>query len=246
VSWYLGWPLIVAGLAGTVLLTWRLLRGRERRWAAALLVFVGSTIQTLARPGITPDHPWADRRLVVEVIPGLILFGLWATARLIRLARAAVARRPVPGWARAVPAAGFLAVVAVFLTPVVAAAAPVAADRTEVGEVAAVRTVCGSLQPNDTVVVVDGLWTPTIRGQCRLPVAQLADPTPDTIAQAARSIRSAGRVPVIAAAGPKELADHGLAPQQVVSLHTRQDQRQLLQRPNGTDPFLLEFWIARP
>jgi hypothetical protein len=31
-----------------------------------------------------------------------------------------------------------------------------------------------------------------------------------------------------------------------VSLHTRQDQHQLLQRPTGTDPFLLEFWIARP
>jgi len=246
VSWYLGWPLIVAGLAGMLLLTWRLMRGRERRWAAVLLVFVGSTIQTLARPGITPDHPWADRRLVVEVIPGLILFALWATARLVRLARAAVARRPVPGWTRAVPAVAGAAAVAVFLTPVVVAAAPVAADRTEVGEVGAVRTVCRALQPNDTVVVVDGLWTPTIRGQCRLPVAQLADPTPDTIAQAARSIRSAGRVPVIAAAGAKELADHGLAPQQVVSLHTRQDQRQLLRRPNGTDPFLLEFWIARP
>jgi hypothetical protein len=148
--------------------------------------------------------------------------------------------------ARFVPVAAGAALVTVFIVPAAAAAAPVAADRTEVGEVAAVRTVCRSLQPNDTVVVVDGLWTPTIRGQCRLPVAQLANPTPDTIAQVARSIRSAGRTPVIAAAAGKELSDHGLAPQQVVSLHTRQDQRQLLHRPTGTDPFLLEFWTARP
>jgi hypothetical protein len=180
------------------------------------------------------------------VIPGLILFALWATARLTRLARAAAKRRPANRWARAVPAAGGAALVAVFLAPMAAAAAPVAADRTEVGEVAAVRAVCRAFTPNDTVVVVDGLWTPTIRTQCRLPVAQLADPNPDTIAQAARSIRSAGRTPVIAASAGNELADHGLAPQRVVSLHTRQDQHQLLHRPTGTDPFLLEFWIARP
>ena len=246
VSWYLGWPIIVVGLAGALLLTWRVMRGRERRWVAALLVFLGATIQTLARPGITPDHPWADRRLVVEVIPGLILFALWATARLTRLARAAAKRRPERRLARAVPAAAGVALVAMFVAPMAAAAAPVAADRTEVGEVAAVRAVCGALAPDDTVVVLDGLWTPTIRNQCRLPVAQLADPNPDTIAQAARSIRSAGRTPVIAASTDNELADRGLAAQRVVSLHTRQDQRQLIQRPTGTDPFQLEFWIARP
>ena len=44
--------------------------GGSRRvdaWLPALLVASGSTLLTLARPGITPDHPWADRRLLVAL-----------------------------------------------------------------------------------------------------------------------------------------------------------------------------------
>ena len=36
-------------------------------WVPALVVAAGSTLLTLARPGITPDHPWADRRLLVAL-----------------------------------------------------------------------------------------------------------------------------------------------------------------------------------
>jgi hypothetical protein len=249
VQWYLGWPLIIAGMTGALLLTWRVLRGRDRRWFGALPVYLLSSLQVLLRPGITPDHPWADRRLVVEVIPGIILFGLWATARTVRLARAQAARGNVGPFtrraARAVPAVVGAVLVGVFVAPMAVAAAPVAAERTELGEVAAIRQVCGALRPTDTVLVVDSLWTPMIRAQCGLPVAQLVTVNPDTIARAAQSIRDAGRSPVLAASEEDELTNWKLVPTRVVVLHTRQDQHQLLRRPDGTSPLDLEFWMAR-
>ena len=36
-------------------------------WAGVLVVASGSTLLTLWRPGITPDHPWAERRLVIAL-----------------------------------------------------------------------------------------------------------------------------------------------------------------------------------
>ena len=32
------------------------------------------------RPGITPDQPWASRRLVPVVLPGFILLAVWTVA----------------------------------------------------------------------------------------------------------------------------------------------------------------------
>ena len=37
-------------------------RGGVEAWVPALVVAAGSTLLPLLRPGITPDHPWADRR----------------------------------------------------------------------------------------------------------------------------------------------------------------------------------------
>ena len=72
-------------------------------WAGPLLVATGSSLLTLWRPGITPDHPWADRRLLV-VLPLVLLLAVaavaWArvsqgTGRAIsRWPRAAEAARP--------------------------------------------------------------------------------------------------------------------------------------------------------
>ena len=50
-------------------------------------VIAWTTVTTLWRPGITPDHPWASRRLIVVVIPGLLLFALWTVAWAIRSVR---------------------------------------------------------------------------------------------------------------------------------------------------------------
>jgi hypothetical protein len=43
------------------------------RWLAPAAVGVAATALILYRPAITPDHPWADRRLVPVVLPTVVL-----------------------------------------------------------------------------------------------------------------------------------------------------------------------------
>ncbi|HEX3784078.1 MAG TPA: hypothetical protein VHX38_30855 [Pseudonocardiaceae bacterium] len=248
VSWYLGWPLLGAALIAVAMLAWRLGRAREVRWLPVLAVYFGAAVLVLVRPAITPDHPWADRRLVTEVIPAMILFGTWTLAALLRLLRSrwrsaetrrsAVANRVLVG-------AGGLVLAVLVLGPMAIATIPLATARTEEGELAATAEVCGALRPNDSVVLVDGQWMPSIREQCGLPVALLTNPSVSAITQVERSIRAAGRIPVIAGSQLTDPATLHLAATTAVVLNTRTDQTELLRRPYTTDPLLLTFWLVR-
>lgn len=259
VAWYVGWPLLIAAFAAAAILTWRVLRGRDLRWLPLLLVYLCPAVLSLIRPGITPDHPWADRRLVVEVLPSMILLAVWATAVLTRWIRLraprALAGLAERGGGRALAVRRFalraahpwlpIVLVAAFLVPMGIALTPVAVQRTELGEVATAQDVCGVLRPNDTVVLIDQQWMPIIRAQCGLPVAQLMVPTPTTVAAVARSIRAAGRTPVIAGSQVDSPVPLGLVTSSVINLATTEDQRDLISRPTGTSPLFLQFWAVR-
>ncbi|HEU5454769.1 MAG TPA: hypothetical protein VFU85_03705, partial [Nocardioides sp.] len=87
-SWYVGPVALVVALAVLAVLVRRAVLSAESRrvdaWLPALLVASGSTLLTLARPGITPDHPWADRRLLIALplVVALVMTGLaWAVRR---------------------------------------------------------------------------------------------------------------------------------------------------------------------
>ncbi|GAA2016852.1 hypothetical protein GCM10009839_10710 [Catenulispora yoronensis] len=277
VSWYVGWPLVVAALVGGVLLTWRVLRGGDVRWAPALPVYLVSAALQLWRPSITPDHPYADRRLVTVVLPGFILLAVWAVAAAtraigerVRAGQAAASAagsgadsgsvsasgsaRRSPVTSVAVATLGAAVMSAALVVPAASASAPVAAKRTELGEVAASNAVCRSLSPKrDSVVLIDGMsgqWMATIRNQCRVPVALLTDADAAGLAQVAADIVEVGRRPVIAASGANPLQDAGYTVEQlkkVVVLSTRQDQQQIVKRPTGTKQQSdIEFWYTRP
>ena len=142
VAWYLGWPAIVlAAAAFTVLAVragrWWVARDdavRPPAWLVPAGVGLGSTLLTLYRPGITPDHPWADRRLVVTVLPSIVLAAVAAVAWAVRTAR------------RRAPASVFALTVAlgvgVLVVPALVATLPLARSATERGEVRAVSEVC--------------------------------------------------------------------------------------------------------
>lgn len=58
--------------------------GRIEAWVPALVVAAGSTPLTPARPGITPDHPRADRRLLIAlplVVVLVVVAGQWLVER---------------------------------------------------------------------------------------------------------------------------------------------------------------------
>ncbi|HEX4721498.1 MAG TPA: hypothetical protein VH333_03210 [Pseudonocardiaceae bacterium] len=239
VAWYLGWPLLAIAFLAAGYLTWRVLRGRDLRWLPILLIFLCSTVLVLLRPGITPDHPWADRRLVVEVVPCFVLLATGGTAALAKLVATRWRR---PGLARVLA----VVLVVAFLVPEGIALTPVAALRTEQGEVIASYAVCSVLRPNDSVVLIDPMWMPVIRSQCGLPVAQLRDASPVSVRQVVASIKKAGRTPVIAGSQVNSPAPLGLIATNVIDLHTQEDQQQLLHRASGTQPLFLQFWAARP
>lgn len=243
VAWYVGWPMLVAAGIAAGYLTWRVLRGRDLRWLPVLLVYLCTSVLTLLRPGITPDHPWADRRLVVEVLPCVALLATWTVAGLTRRVRA---YRP-GGPADRLLARVLVPVVLVsFLVPMGYALTPVSVQRTELGEPEVGDRICATLSPNDTVMLTDQQWMPVIREQCGLPVAQLMQLSPTAIATVARSIRATGRTPVIAGSQWVNPVPLGLLVRSGITLNTHEDERVLTVRPDTTVPLELTFWAANP
>jgi hypothetical protein len=87
VFWYLGVPAVVLATVGAAVLARRSVLGRAPEWVLPLLVFGWIIVTTLLRPAITPDQPWASRRLVPGVLPGFILLSVWAIAWLAGVIR---------------------------------------------------------------------------------------------------------------------------------------------------------------
>jgi hypothetical protein len=91
VIWYVGLPAVLLACLGAALLGRRCLRALLRWqgaapaaqfWALPLLVFGWSTVAVLWDPATFPDQPWASRRLVPVVLPGLICLALWMCSRV--------------------------------------------------------------------------------------------------------------------------------------------------------------------
>lgn len=250
-SWWLGVPALVLALAAAAAAAWRM--GRSWRddeplpaWAAVAVMAVGSTVLTLYRPGITPDHPWADRRLVPVVLPTLVLLAVGALAVGWRWWPARW-----PRWAGGVVAAVGVALV---LVPTLRATWAVAGQRTERGEVAAVRRACAAFGPGDSAILLDSRaaneWTQVLRGVCAVPTvvvhataAQPADRA--TVLAVARAIAARGRRPVLVAAeSPEAVRRLGATPTHVVHLTTTEDQRLLTRRPGGAATLSVDLWLA--
>jgi len=72
---YVSWPILVFALAGVcyaIKCNWI---GRHGAFRSLLLVIaIGPTLLYLWSPQVSPDHPWAVRRLVPTIIPYVVLF----------------------------------------------------------------------------------------------------------------------------------------------------------------------------
>lgn len=260
VEWWVGPAALLLAWAGAALAAHRcgviLTRGKDAAaWLGPFVIGFGSILLTLARPGITPDHPWADRRLVVSVLPGVLLLAAAALAQLVRLARR---RAPLPVLGAAV-VVGVLALAG----PAWLATQPLAGQRTEIGELAAVRTVCASFRPGDVALAVGerttNEWVQVLRGTCHVPTAGIhvrgtSTTTPEgraalatALARVVPRVQAAGGHVVLVSDRRDLLADLGPAvPTQLVLLHTLEDQRLLTERPSGSEPLDVNLWAARP
>ncbi|WP_030168876.1 hypothetical protein [Spirillospora albida] len=244
VIWYIGVPALILAVLGAALLVRRLMRGRSPEWLLPYGVVVWTTTQVLLRPGITPDHPWAARRLIGLVIPGLLLLTLFAAAWAARRVRRS-------GYGPRVVRPAAVAAVALLVAPVVVVSGPFLGRETEQGEVAAVRRLCADLGPGRSVIVVERAtadrFLQVVRGMCGLPAARLADGAgPGDVRRVLRKVHDAGRRPVIMGATRAQAERYGGTPVHSVELRTRQDGRTLTRPPGGTWGLSVDVWIAEP
>lgn len=244
-------------------------------WAGPLVVAAGSTAFTLWRPGITPDHPWAERRLVIA-IPLAICLATAATAALwAAAARGAVAAggvAPGPG-ANAVPTPGspgralrqlpplaYRAAAALGVAAVLASTAAATwshrAERVEQGATGPVAAVCRSLHPGDVVLAVDSRaaneWPQVIRGMCRRPALSTTndirqDPSrlAAAVTQLAAALPDEARLVLLAADSPDALTALGAEAHQVAAAEIAEDPRLLTRRPHALVPLRIDVWLAR-
>ncbi|MFC3983999.1 hypothetical protein [Streptosporangium jomthongense] len=248
VIWYLGVPAVALATMAAALLTRRLVRRRGFGWLLPLAVIGWTTVATLILPSITPDHPWASRRLVPVVIPGLVLLAVWGLRWVRDKARRLGYGRPVQ---RGLVVAGVL----LLIVPPVVTSAGVAFTPVERGERAAVEAMCAALPANASVLIVERVtgdrFTQVVRGTCGVPTAKVfhrqgADiPIPSDVNRLVGRVRAAGRVPVLLAVRADQLAPYG-DPVQVMKLRARQDERSLVEPPNGTWSMAVDVWMTVP
>lgn len=250
-SWYVGWVALAVALLALALVVRhalaRLARGELAGWAPALVVAAGSSLLTLLRPGITPDHPWADRRLLLAlplVVVLVCVAGRWAALWLGSHGRS---------WG---PAAAGVAVVAVVAVPAVSATWPLRGVGVERGSLAAVARVCGVLEPGDVVLGIDGRasseWPQTVRGMCAVPYVVATTPVRQdparlarVVAEVARGAASSGhRLVVLAADGPEAVEALGLTPRPVVDIRFAEEEHALDRPPRRRDLGGIRVWVA--
>ena len=257
VFWYIGVPAVIFGTLGAALLGRRVLRGESPTWTLPLAIFAWATVTTLYQPSITPDMPWASRRLVPTVLPGFILLGVWALSWLSGWLRRAnahqVLRTGLPACcvaAMIIPAA--ITTLGLRVKDGGIVAEGLAFKRTYQGEPAAVDGMCPAIPRGASVVFVDSVgnaesWlAENVRATCDVPVASITRAKPAGVEEVIRAIERVGRRPVLLADQPQSIARYGGSVRQIMRLRTTEDANELTRPPLNTQPFSINVWMTEP
>ena len=260
VIWYLGVPAVLLGAFGLAvlakrttkaLLTWKDPTAAARVWALPLMMAGWAVVTVLYRPAVSPDQPWASRRLVPFVLPGLILGGIWAAAWL----RGQAAQL---GRTRATAVAIASCCAASLLIPTALTTLDISVTKTNgvdahgmafraigTGEITAVGKLCRDIPPGSSVVILDQLtadrFAQAVRGICNTPTAILSHPS--ALSSVVQGIEKAGRRPVLLAENKDELPG---TPRQVVDLLTTQEAHNLTAPPTRTWLIHYTVWMSTP
>jgi len=270
VVWYIGLPAVLLGGFGIALLVRQCVRalltrrdpsGSWRNWALPLGITCIGSAAVLWDPDILPDQPWASRRLVIGVLPGLIACALWASAWLTGHARTRGARRGTAA------VAGLFCVAALAVPTAATAfgaglshsgrsgglgvsASGLAVQRTGAGEISGVGQLCSTIPRDASVVILDRSvaqqFTQVIRGMCGVPVAWMSGRRPAAVTGVLDGIARAGRRPVLLGARRAQLDGFGGTPSQVLDLLTTQDPHQLTRPPTALAGIRFVIWMVAP
>jgi hypothetical protein len=260
VIWYLGVPAVLLGAFGLAvlakrttkaLLTWKDPTAAARVWALPLMMAIWAVVTVLYRPAVSPDQPWASRRLVPFVLPGLILGGIWAAAWLkgqaAQLGRTRATAITIASCCAAsllIPTALTTLDISITKTNGVDAHG-MAFRKIGTGEITAVSKLCKSIPQNASVVILDQLtadrFAQVVRGICNTPTAILSHP--NALSTVVQGIEKAGRRPVLLAGNKDELPG---TPKQVVDLLTTQEAHNLTAPPTRTWGIRYTVWMSTP
>ncbi len=269
IYWYTGFTAIAFAVIATAMLGRRCVKGEAPVWVLPLLTFAWAIVWFLLRPAITPHQPYASRRLVPTVLPGVILLAVWLSAWLARRSRV-VHLVSVPDYLKRSPRAFVIACCAgaIFLPPMIgnfglslSASDGLALQRAYVGEVAAVEKICQAIPPHSSVLIADFMlnyqWAENIRGTCGVPVAAVQtvvpgansapgwDASPKAMIADVQAIQKAGRHPIVLAATSGELSQLGNgAVNLVMAQDTSIDEHVIFGTPRNTLPqrFTVYSW----
>ncbi len=260
VFWYIGVPVVALATLAAALLARRCLRGGAWIWILPLVTFAWTIVTTLYDPAITPDQPWASRRLVPAVLPGFVLLAVWGLSWVIGRLRAMEIHRVV------YVGIAVCCVAALLLPPTITTyglrvrdggpvGVKVAADGTAFkraydGMNAAVYRICRRIPANASVVILDAptadRFTQVVRGMCGVPTGRIDSPTHALIRQVVSGIASAGRQPVLLGSAQSQLAPYGGPSKQILWLQTTVDNSTLVNPPTSNVPFSWTIWISEP
>ena len=265
VIWYLGAPAVLLGAFGLAvlarrctkaLLTWKDPSAAARIWALPAMIAIWVIVTVLWRPAVAPDQPWASRRLVPFVLPGLILAAIWAASWLkdqaSQLGRTRVTSSVV----------AFCCVASLFIPTALTTfdlgvtkdsgltAHGMAFRNIGAGELAAVNGLCAAIGPNASVVILDSLtadrFAQVIRGICDTPAAVLTNPSKAKTSAVVQGIEGVGRRPVLLAQEQAELTAYGAPASEVVNLLTTQEAHDLISPPTRTWLIHYTVWMSEP
>jgi hypothetical protein len=268
IYWYTGLSTIVFAVVAFAMLGRRCIKGQAPVWVLPILVFACATLEFLYQPGITPHQPYASRRLVPAVLPGLILLTVWLASWLTQKSRV-VHLVDVPGFLKRAPRAFVICCCAgaICLPPALGNLGGLAFKRTFVGEIAAVDKICQGIPKGSSVLIIDyntmdGLGQ-AIRGMCDVPVAAVHTTIPESIVPdkgndtppakiiaAVRAIEDSGHHPLVLAAEEgefepliKQFGNGSVS--LLLDKYVDNDAHILYGAPRGTSPetFTIYSWV---
>ncbi len=251
-AWYVGAVALVVALVVLALVVRRGVRSATRgvveAWVPALVVAAGSTVLTLLRPGITPDHPWADRRLLVA-LPLVVVLVVVGLDEVVRRAVAAgrgwgrghggrggggARRRPRGGGDVAAPGRRRRAGVARCRRPGLRGARP-ARRRARRRLPGRQRVAAGRARDVRGAGAVDDVRV----------CARTTPAWPPTVESVAGEVAArGGRLVLLAADSAQALEGLGLPGEPVTDVVVREDEHVLERRPVRTDPLPVRVWLS--
>jgi hypothetical protein len=239
IGWYFGPPLLIAAVVGMTLLVYVAVRKRRFDLLVIAAVTLAAAALYFTRVNITPDQPWAFRRILPLITPGFFigatyaLYRLWHVEKIWRLGRR---------WFRAT---AILIASSFIIAPVIVANTLLIVAEGD-GQYSEVTTICDAIE-SDTVILASAgqpsNFALTLRTVCNVNVVSVSAAVTseelslliDRIGRATPAVVfSAGAIPGAEALGEPSIA-------------TRAPfwQTQLLKTPQTLSYSSRELWLGR-